>query len=99
MERTIWMVTEIILSEHGTPDEKNHVACYSTRENAIQAVYLYLANDFEDDDLEDNVENILEDPDYPSGNLTIVTHCGDKYNMFDCEYYIEERLLDDEFGA
>ena len=99
MGKTIWKVTETILDEYGTPSQENNVNYYSTREKAIDAVYLYLAIDFEDDDLEDNVENILEDPKNPSGNLTIVTHCGDKYGLFDCEYYIEERTLDDEFGA
>lgn len=99
MEKTIWVVTETILNEYGAPAAVNNIKHYSTREKAINAVYLYLANDFEDDDLEDNVKKILEDEKNPSGNLTIATYCGDKYGMYDCEYYIEEYTLDEEFGT
>ena len=99
MEKTIWVVTEIIFDEYGVPATEGNVSYYSTREKAIQEVYLYLANDFEDDDLEDNVIKTLDEAESPSGNLTITTYCGDKYGMFDCEYHIEKHTLDEEFGT
>ena len=101
MERTIWVVTETIFNEYGAPAMamENNINYYSTREKAIKAIYDYLANDFEDDDLENNVKKTLEDAENPSGNLIITTYCGDKYGMFDCEYYIEEYTLDKEFGT
>ena len=99
MGKTIWVVTEVILDEDGAPTKESNVNCYSTREKAIDAVYMYLANDFEDDDLEDSVVKTLDDAENPFGNLTITTYCGDKYGLFDCEYHIEEYTLDDEFGT
>lgn len=99
MEKTIWVVTETILNEYGAPVAVNNINHYSTREKAIKAVYEYLANDFEDNDLENNVGKTLEDTKNPSGNLTITTYCGDKYDLHDCEYYIEEYTLDEEFGT
>jgi hypothetical protein len=90
----IWIVTQYVLTEH-SPEfgEQQHKGFYSSKENAIQAVYSYLLDDFEPDDVTNRVEK-EEDGDY----ITITTKCGDDYDMYDCHYDIEPVTLDEKFG-
>ena len=90
----IWIVTQYVLTEH-SPEfgEQQNEGFYSSKENAIQAVYSYLLDDFEPDDVTNRVEK-EEDDDY----VTITTKCGDDYDMYDCRYDIEPVILDEKFG-
>lgn len=89
----IWMVTEYILTENDPIGKEDNMGFYSSKENAIQAVYSYLLNDFEPYDVINRVEK--EDRgDY----VTITTKCGDDYGMYDCRYDIEPVILDEKFG-
>lgn len=90
----IWMVTEYILTErHPEIGEEQNEGFYSSKENAIQAVYSYLLDAFDQDDVANRVEK-GEDEDY----VTITTKCGDDYEMYDCRYDIEPITLDEKFG-
>jgi hypothetical protein len=89
----IWIVTEYVLNETSPIGEEQNEGFYSTKENAIQAVYSYLLNDFEPYDVINRVEK-EEDGDY----VTITTKCGDDYGMYDCRYDIESVTLDEKFG-
>lgn len=89
----IWMATEYVLNGTSVFGETQNECFYSSKENAIQAVYSYLLNDFEPDDVINRVEK--EDRgDY----VTITTKCGDDYGMYDCRYDIEPVILDEKFG-
>lgn len=89
----IWIVTEYVLNEIGPIGEEQNEGFYSSKENAIQAVYSYLLNDFEPYDVINRVEK--EDRgDY----VTITTKCGDDYGMYDCRYDIEYVEIDQPFG-
>jgi hypothetical protein len=90
----IWIVTEYILTERNPEfGEQQNEGFYSSKENAIQAVYSYLLDAFEPDDVTNRVEK-EEDDDY----VTITTKCGDDYDMYDCRYDIEPVILDEKFG-
>jgi hypothetical protein len=89
----IWVVTEYILNETRPLGEVQNEGFYSSKENAIHAVYSYLLNDFDPDDVINRVEK-EEDGDY----ITITTKCGDDYGMYDCRYDIECVEIDQPFG-
>lgn len=90
----IWVVTEYILTEaRPTFGEEQNVGYYSSQHKAIKAVYSYLLNDFEPEDVTNRVET-EEDDDC----VTITTKCGDDYGMYDCRYEIEPFTLDEKFG-
>ena len=90
----IWVVTEYILTERNPEfGEEDKESFYSSKEKAIQAVYSYLLNDFDSEDVVNRVEK-EEDDDY----VTITTKCGDDYGMYDCRYDIEPVTLDEKFG-
>ena len=90
----IWIVTEYILKEDNSSiGEEWNQGFYSSKEKAIRAVYSYLMNDFEPEDVINRVEK-EEDGDY----VTITTKCGDDYDMYDCRYDIEPSILDEKFG-
>ena len=90
----IWVVTEYILTkEHPAFGEEQNVGYYSSKRKAIKAVYSYLLNDFELEDVINHVKIEEED-----GEVYITTECGDNYGMYDCRYDIEPITLDEEFG-
>lgn len=89
----IWIVTEYVLNGTSSLGEVQNEGVYSSKENAIQAVYSYLLNDFEPYDVINRVEK-EEDEDY----ITITTKCGDDYGMYDCRYDIGPVTLDEKFG-
>jgi len=89
----IWIVTEYVLNGVSPIGETQNEGFYSSKENAIQAVYSYLLDDFEPDDVTNRVEK-EEDGD----DVTITTKCGDDYGMYDCRYDIESVVLDEKFG-
>lgn len=90
----IWVVTAYILNEkYPVIGEEDNEGFYSSKENAIQAVYSYLLNDFEPDEIAKYVEQ--EDDGY---YITITTKCGDLHGMYDCRYDIECVELDQPFG-
>ena len=90
----IWVVTEYILTERNPAiGEEQCEGFYSSKEKAIRAVYSYLLNDFDSEDVINHVEK-EEDDDY----VTITTKCGDDYGMYDCRYDIEPVTLDEKFG-
>lgn len=90
----IWIVTEYIFTEaRPTFGEEQNVGYYSSKQKAIKAVYAYLHNDFDEEDIINRVEK-EEDGDY----ITITTKCGDDYGMYDCHYDIEPIILNKKFG-
>lgn len=91
----IWMATEYILTETDPViGDENNSGFYSSKENAIQAVYSYLLNDFEPADIISRVEKKDNGYDY----ITITTKFGDDYGMYDCRYDIERIEIDQPFG-
>lgn len=90
----IWVVTEYILTEDNPNfGEEQNVGYYSSKQKAIKAIYSYLLNDFELEDVINRVKIEEED-----GEVYITTECGDEYGMFDCRYEIESVTLNEKFG-
>jgi hypothetical protein len=93
--KELWVVTEYILTED-KPNlgEVHNEGFYSSKEKAITAVYAYLRNDFEEQDIIDHVSMEVVEDDY----ISILTHCGEEYGMYDCRYEIEPINIDGDFG-
>ena len=90
----IWVATEYILTEdHSVFGEEQNVGYYSSKWKAIKAIYDYLRNDFEEEDIINHVKIEEED-----GEVCITTECGDNYGMYDCRYEIEPVTLNEKFG-
>lgn len=90
----IWVVTEYVLNEsHPGYGEEQNEGFYSSKENAIQAIYTYLLEDFEPYDVISRVEK----EDYED-HVIITTNCGEDYGMYDCRYEIECVEIDQPFG-
>lgn len=90
----IWVVTEYILTEDNPNfGEEQNVGYYSSKQKAIKAIYSYLLNDFELEDVINRVKIEEEDDE-----VYITTECGNEYGMFDCRYEIEPVALDKKFG-
>ncbi len=90
MEKTIWTVVEYVLWPHGA-FELNHEGFYSTKENAIAAVYKYLSGIFDEEDINTRVTMVTD-----GNDVTITTHCGDDYGVYDCTYNISPWELDSD---
>ena len=91
--KKIWVVNETILGENGHR-ENNEEGFYSSKKKAVKAVYDYLRHDFSEKDIKKHVKQ----ENYEKG-VYIITKCGEKYGMFDCEYYILPCKLDSDLGT
>ena len=90
----IWAVTEYILTEKDPVfGEEQNVGYYSSKHKAIKAVYSYLLNDFDPEDVTNRVKKEEND-----NYVIITTECGDDYGMYDCRYEIVPVTLDEKFG-
>ena len=90
----IWAVTEYILTEKDPAfGEEQNVGYYSSKHKAIKAVYSYLLNDFDPEDVTNRVKKEEND-----NYVIITTECGDDYGMYDCRYEIVPVTLDEKFG-
>lgn len=90
----IWVVTEYILTKaRPIVGEEQNVGYYSSKRKAIKAIYAYLRNDFDEEDIINHVK--IEEDD---AEVYITTKCGDDYGMYDCRYEIEPVTLNERFG-
>lgn len=90
----IWIVTEYVLTEENRFGEEGNVGYYSSAQQAIDAVYHYLACDFTSEDIANRVRI-----DKCADEVSITTECGDDYGMYNCRYDIVPCVLDEDFGA
>ncbi len=90
----IWVATEYVLTGEDCFGEENNIHYYSSIQQAIDAVYRYLAYDFTSEDIANRVRI-----DKRADEVSITTECGDDYGLYDCRYEIIPRVLDEDFGA
>lgn len=89
----IWVVTEYVLTEESNFGQENNQGFYSSKEKAIAAVYEYLRNDFNEQDIHHRIRLKEE-----GEEVFIYTECGIDYLMWDCRYEIEPVILNKKFG-